>query len=257
MAFAACGNNNATPDAGVFPTVKLTTPAAGATAAYDADHTDLDVAFTVAGLTLMDPGKCGTTANCGHVELFIDGPICNDKSDPTMPHPYNHADSSSPTTAGLDYCPTFPMVDGAHTLKAELHKDDLSPILGADGKVISDSVSFTAKANAMADMAVTGPCGSVTNPITLAGMAFGPKDCKVSAGSVVHWTWISGGPHSVTSDPGSKGTFDSTLMTTGTYQFTVPATLAAGSVINYHCQAHGSAVAGMPCVGMCATLTVQ
>jgi hypothetical protein len=140
-ALAGCGGaENMTS----FPTLKLTKPATGATVKYDMTNTDVNIEFTVTGLMLMDPGKCGTTANCGHVEFFIDGTTCNDHSDPMHPQPYNDVASASPATAGLDYCPMFPNVNGMHTLKAELHKDDLSAIDGASGAVVSDSVTFTA-----------------------------------------------------------------------------------------------------------------
>ncbi len=140
-ALAGCGGNS---DNTTFPILKLTKPSVGAMINYDTVNTDVDIDFTVTGITLMDPGKCGTTANCGHVEFFIDGTTCNDHSDPMHPNPYNDVASSSPGSAGLDYCPSFPNVGGMHTLKAELHKDDLSAINGANGSVISDSVTFTA-----------------------------------------------------------------------------------------------------------------
>jgi plastocyanin len=258
---ASCSNNSST--SSTDPTLTINAPANGDSVGYDANSTDVNVTFTVTNVTLKDPGTCGATPHCGHVELFIDGMNCNDHSDPTKPHPYNTAASMSPTTAGLDYCPNFPAVDGQHVLRAELHNDDLSPLLGSNGQVISAQVTFTARMNpAMADggapgdMSMTGPCGSTTNPILVGPLhSFSPTDCKVAAGSTVHWKW-NGGLHSVTSDPGAALTFDSGTQTTGTFQFDIPAGTASGTVINYHCTVHASFPTGNTCQGMCATLRV-
>jgi len=256
----ACNNNN---NGTTAPTVKITMPSSGATVHYDVNNTDVSVSFTVANLTLKDPGMCGTTANCGHVEAFLDGMTCNDHSDAAHPKPYNAAASASPFNVGLDYCPAFPNVAGSHTLKLELHKDDLTPITGSDGNVISDSVMFTAVQDQVqqdggmaGDMAMAGGgCGSAQNPI-MVGMnfMFNPPDCVVAAGSTVNWQWASG-THSVTSDmPG----FDSGLKTTpATFTTVVPANAMSGSKIPYHCTLHGTVSSQGACSGMCATLTIK
>lgn len=125
-------------------TIAITSPKDGDSVPFSASNTDVNISFTTTNITLMDVGKCGTTANCGHVEAFIDGTTCNDKSNPAAVKPYNDSASASPMTAGLDYCPKFPDVAGSHMLTLELHKDDLSPIKGADGTTVSAKVSFTA-----------------------------------------------------------------------------------------------------------------
>jgi plastocyanin len=109
------------------------------------------------------------------------------------------------------------------------------------------------------DMAVSGPCGSATNPI-LVGQptdTFGPTNCVVAAGSTVHWTWAAAG-HSVTESPGGPITpaFDSTVLNSGTFTVTIPSTLAHGTVVPYFCTMHGVVTGGV-CSGMCGTLTVQ
>jgi plastocyanin len=105
------------------------------------------------------------------------------------------------------------------------------------------------------DMTPAGPCGSAGNPIVASGHTFSPTDCQVKAGDTVNWTWGTGS-HSITSDPGAAATFDSGLLTAATFQFTVPAATASGTVIKYHCQNHGDVSSGT-CMGMCATLTVK
>jgi hypothetical protein len=128
---------------GSSATITITSPTAGASVDYSVMNTDVDVSFTVTGLTLKDPGTCAGAAGCGFVAVFVDGTTCNNVEDPKNPQPYNGTASSSPTTAGLDYCPTFPALSASHTLSLELHNDDGTPLLGADGKVISASVMFT------------------------------------------------------------------------------------------------------------------
>lgn len=105
------------------------------------------------------------------------------------------------------------------------------------------------------DMTPTGPCGSAGNPIIASGHTFSTTDCMVSAGDTVNWSWGTGS-HSVTNDPNQMATFDSGLKSAATFQFTIPAALASGTVIHYHCQNHGDVSTGT-CMGMCATLTVK
>lgn len=142
LACASCSSSSSSSSS--EPSITITAPTDGASVPFSATNTDLNITFTTTNITLMDPGKCGTTANCGHVEAFIDGSACNDHSNPSSPKAYNDAASASPMTAGLDYCPTFPNVGGSHTLTLELHKDDLSPIKGSSGTTVSAKVSFTA-----------------------------------------------------------------------------------------------------------------
>jgi plastocyanin len=239
-ALSACSGGSGSSD----PTITITTPAEGATVSFDVDHPDVDVAFTTTDITLRDPGMCAGASVCGHVEVFIDDTACNDQSDPANPKPYNEATSTSPLTAGLDYCPNFPDVTGTHTLKLELHKDDLSRLLDSNGQPISAQISF-----------IAGLCGSSAAPIQVGpAHSFSPAACTVNAGDIVNWQWEDAS-HSVTSDTGAPATFDSGVQSTGTFQFTIPSGLAAGTAIPYHCTLHATVASGV-CSGMCATLTV-
>jgi hypothetical protein len=85
---------------------------------------------------LKAPGSCAGATNCGHIHVLVDGPACTPAG-----APYNNDAEASPATAILSKCPT---ANGAHTATLEIHNDDHSPFLGADGKVISTSVGFTA-----------------------------------------------------------------------------------------------------------------
>ncbi len=79
----ACGSSS--PATTATPTVLITSPVTGASIMYDENNTDVDVSFTTTNITLKDPGTSGATANCGHVELFVDGNTCNDMSVPGAP----------------------------------------------------------------------------------------------------------------------------------------------------------------------------
>ena len=119
------------------PTIKITKPSNGATLATTdlTDGTDYDVAFTYTNFTLKDPGACAGAASCGHVHLLIDGSDCTPPGEP-----YNAAGSSSPITAGFDYCKSG--IPGTHKITLELHNDDHSPVK-VGGNTVSDSVTVT------------------------------------------------------------------------------------------------------------------
>ena len=195
------------------PTVKISSVGSGGAVTFTADAPDVAVVLSTSGITLKDPGTCAGAAGCGHVELFIDGTTCNDHEDSASPKPYNSAASSSAAKAGLDYCPSFPSVAGSHTLRAELHNDDLTPVTDSSGVTLADATTFTATLGANpGDMG--GPsgtdCGTAANPIVAgAGHAFAPAACAVAAGSTVHFSFTS--MHTVTSDPGAAATFDITI----------------------------------------------
>lgn len=250
VASFGCGGSAST------PSIKIVSVGSAGLVAFTADSPDVDVMLSASGILLKDPGTCLGEKDCGHVELFIDGSTCNDLEDAASPKPYNAVTSSTTSTAGLDYCPTFPMVAGGHTLRAELHHDDLSPVLDPSGATLADSVTFTATlGSSPADMGTSSACGSVGNPIVAgAGHMFTPAACTVSAGSTVHWSFASA--HTVTSDPGAAVSFDSGTKSSGEFTFVVPAGTTSGTVVNYHCDLHAT-VTGDKCNGMCATLTVQ
>jgi hypothetical protein len=89
----------------------------------------------------------------GQVWILVDGPQCNSHSDLGMLLPYN---TTIPSTepdgpmdgtsfgAGIDYCFNAPPQDikiaGMHTLTAELHRSDGSPVQVA-GKTVSASIT--------------------------------------------------------------------------------------------------------------------
>jgi hypothetical protein len=122
---------------GTPPTIAITSPTAGTTVMVTktGSEEDIPVDFTMTNFTLKNAGSCGSTANCGHVHVLIDG--ANSCGGP----PYNNAEySGSPTKAIVSQCST---VNGAHTISLELHFDDHSPVNGPDGKVIASSVQVT------------------------------------------------------------------------------------------------------------------
>jgi len=129
-------------DAGL-PGIKIDKPKTGDVVGpgTDApDYPDVPVSFTVTNFTLKAPQSANCTGdNCGHVHLIVDNASCNDPATPTL---YNAAGFMSPINAGLDYCKGG--VAGSHTIILELHRNDHTPVKGADGKVISDSVQITA-----------------------------------------------------------------------------------------------------------------
>lgn len=128
-------------DAGL-PTITIDKPKTGDVVGpgTDApDYPDVPVSFTVTNFTLKAPQSANCMGNCGHVHLIVDNASCNDPATPTL---YNNAGFMSPINAGLDYCKGG--VAGPHKIILELHYNDHTPVKGADGKVISDSVDVTA-----------------------------------------------------------------------------------------------------------------
>ena len=145
-------NSGAGDEAGAvtLPTIAITSPAnAAAVTVMMAGGADVvPVSFTTTGIALMMPGSCPNHSdsidNCGHVHLLIDGAACTPSGSP-----YNNATpatatadgaGASPVNAILSSCST---VNGSHTVSLELHHDDHTPILGADGMVISAQVMLT------------------------------------------------------------------------------------------------------------------
>jgi hypothetical protein len=133
-----------------FPTIAISSPMSGATVTVTklpGTEEVVPISFSTTNIMLMTPGACPaslgpTDDSCGHVHLLIDGAACTPGG-----QPYNNAtpamagDVPSPVNAIVTSCP---MVNGAHTVTLELHHDDHSSLMGADGKVISTQVMFTA-----------------------------------------------------------------------------------------------------------------
>lgn len=122
---------------GGLPTVSISSPAMGDMVTLMPPTDAVPIAFSVTNFTLMAPGSCGTMANCGHLHVLVDGPACTPDGAPYD----NAATGPSPTSAILSTCP---MANGSHTVTLEVHHDDHSPFNGANGMVISASVTFTA-----------------------------------------------------------------------------------------------------------------
>ena len=129
---------------GTAPTISITAPTDGmaVSPANAPAFPDVEVKLDIANFTLKDPGRTDGSGcpkgTCGHVHLLVDDgdgdfTRCNDTNTP-----YNAAGVAlTGNTIGLDYCPK---IDGAHSIKGELHNDDHSPVLGSDGKVITSNV---------------------------------------------------------------------------------------------------------------------
>ena len=112
---------------------------------------DAPISFTTTGFTLMPAGGCGSvTSGCGHVHLYVD-PSPDGGASPCTPAgaPYNNATplaagQGSPVNAIISSCASSDPADGPHTVLLELHSDQHAPIDDANGKTISQTVSFTA-----------------------------------------------------------------------------------------------------------------
>jgi hypothetical protein len=125
---------------GTLPTVEITAPIDGASVSIAASP-DVPVALTVTHFTLMDPARTDNSPcpklSCGHLHLLVDDgdgnfTKCNDTG-----KPYNEAAVAlTGNSVGLDYCP---QMNGPHTIKAEIHNDDHSPVFGADGTTVITS----------------------------------------------------------------------------------------------------------------------
>jgi hypothetical protein len=104
--------------------VKITAPEAGASFVITADLTDIDVAVSVTGFTLVPLGTEASDPNAGQVRLFVDGTDCNDPGTDAGPLPYNRIlpNGDNESTIGMDYCVggIDAVNDKSHTLQAQL-----------------------------------------------------------------------------------------------------------------------------------------
>lgn len=69
-------------------------------------------------------------------------------------------------------------------------------------------------------------------------MAYQPANIHVKPGDTVTWDFFAA--HTVTSDTGSSETYDSGLLSTGTFTHTFPTV----GVYTYHCTIHGTSMSG-------------
>ncbi len=117
------------------PSVTITSPMAGASVSLGTTNT-VPVAFSVTNFTMMAPGSCGATMNCGHVHLQVDGAACNSGGSP-----YNAISASSPLSANFAICPMANRI-GSHRITVQLRNDDHSAVL-AGGSPVDSSVMIT------------------------------------------------------------------------------------------------------------------
>ena len=136
VALAACGGSSDHPDAAIA----ITQPTASASVALgtDADKS-VTITYTLTNFTVKTPGGCGgPSANCGHVHVLIDGPVCNNGTDA-----YNNSSySSTQGTALFGRCPPASQA-GNHTVELQLHDDNHNPVKTNAGQEVKTSVAFT------------------------------------------------------------------------------------------------------------------
>ena len=147
LALSACSSGGPT------PTVRFTSPEDGQVVTLDFanNHIDIDGAVATTNFKVAAVGQPGD----GQVWIIVDGPQCNHHAPNGMLLPYNTTVPSSEADGpmdgksfevGIDYCFNAPLnaidLTGPHTLTAELHHGDGSPVQ-ADGKTISTSIHIT------------------------------------------------------------------------------------------------------------------
>lgn len=121
----------------VGPTLVINSPLDGGTAEHAADaDKSVRVEFTAANMTLQPaPGQCAGAANCGFLNLTVDGAACND---PGQPGPVNNGGAvTSPIFAKMTHCPS---ATGQHTIRIFVLKDDFSP-LTSNGAPVAAAVT--------------------------------------------------------------------------------------------------------------------
>jgi predicted RNA-binding protein YlqC (UPF0109 family) len=84
------------------------------------------------------------------VHLLVDGSACNAGASP-----YNNAAFASPATVNLLNC--GPNIAGQHTLTVELHNDNHSPVLDANGNQIEARTNFVALTAGTPGISVVSP----------------------------------------------------------------------------------------------------
>ena len=82
---------------------------------------------------------------------------------------------------------------------------------------------------------------TATQVCMVGGNTFSPLTRTVSAGTTVQWVDGDGVQHTVTSDPGSTETFNTTVAAGGTFSYK----FNTAGTFNYHCSIHGSPGSGM------------
>jgi len=133
------GSSSGGGEAGVEPSIMITSPTNGATVTPMGAMSTVDVQFTADNFTFFMPmaAGCSTSSdNCGHIYVLVDGSACTPSGSP-----YDNDDATgSPATAILSTCP---MVNGKHKITLELHHNDHTPIQ-VGGMTLQASVMVTA-----------------------------------------------------------------------------------------------------------------
>jgi plastocyanin len=83
------------------------------------------------------------------------------------------------------------------------------------------------------------PAGAATVNVSVQDNLFSPASITVNAGDTVQWNWGGQNPHTVTADDSSFDSGDFT-QTTGSFSHT----FSSVGTFDYHCNIHGSAMAG-------------
>jgi len=113
---AGNGSDGGVADAGVgtgsLPAidVRIVNPADGEKCEAD-DHGICPISVAVSGATLAEPGRCGATQRCGHIDVFIDGTACGSP---------NVQSGSDNIAANFGRCGK---IEEKHTLMVELRDD--------------------------------------------------------------------------------------------------------------------------------------
>lgn len=110
------------------PVVLIRSPVEGEVFGFTGGGMGHDVKFEVGNFTLMAPGTCGATEDCGHVHFRIDGDACNMSDGSGGFMPYNVAAFASPANVNFGPCPNQM---GDHMIEAALRMDDHGPVVGA------------------------------------------------------------------------------------------------------------------------------
>jgi len=107
----------------------------------------------------------------------------------------------------------------------------------------------------------SGSGGTIAATVQMTGShTFNPVNVTVAAGSTVQWQNTDTARHTVTSDTNvsALNSEQDGLPAGTTFNFTVPAGTASGTVFYYHCAFHGTAGNGTSLgSGMAGSVTVQ
>ncbi len=132
LATAGCDSTETSGTTTTTMTIKIASPAEGACVEVPTDMAaSVPITLQTSGVSLQPPGTCGSTDNCGYIQLTVGGVLNNSGSAQVI-------DLLSTVDAPLS---------GTIALTAALVDDAGDPLTGADGAAIEASVTFEAKAS--------------------------------------------------------------------------------------------------------------